>query len=93
MNRALVTIAAAVWVSSVGVGPVAPCRPGRIPAPGPVGPAPVPAAGQSAAEPLAAPDPSGNPRLPTRASCSTPRWRWLRVNYEDFAYASAGNGN
>lgn len=95
MKHRLVTVAAALWVSSLACAPVSFADP-TGPVPGPVGPAPgqsaVPIENQDAAQPLAAPDPSGNP-VADACRLFNAALNVAAVNYEDFAYASAGNGN
>lgn len=96
MNRALVTIVAAAWVTAGVCAPPSLADP-TGPAPGPVVPAPgpdaAPAENQAAPAPLAVPpDPSGST---TADACKlfNEALEVAAINYEEFAYASAGDGN
>ncbi len=87
MNRTLVAIVAAAWVSGLACAPVSAADPlGPIP-----GPNPDPAENQAALEPLAAPEDSGN-SLADACRRFNAALNVAAVNYEDFAYATAGNG-
>lgn len=95
MHRTLVTITAAVWISSLACAPPTLAEP-TGPAPGPVqpapGPDPVANENPSAADFLVAPVPSGNP-VGDACRLFNAALQVAAVNYEDFAYATAGNGN
>ncbi len=95
MKRTLMTITAAAWISSLACASPSLADP-TGPAPGPVDPAPSvdPASveNQPAAEPLAAPGPSGNP-VGDACKLFNAALSVAAINYEDFAYATAGNGN
>lgn len=95
MKHGLVNSVAAVCVSSLLCAPAGVADP-TGPAPGPV----VPAVGQEAppgenppaAEPLAVSDPSVSP-VADACRLFNAALSVAAVNYEDFAYATAGNGN
>lgn len=88
MKRALVALVAAAWVSALACAPEGFADPsGPVP-----GPDPVPAENQAAPEPLAPPEDSGNP-VGDACKLFNAALNVAAVNYEDFAYATAGNGN
>lgn len=88
MNRALVSFAVAAGFSALICVPVCAADP-TAPAPGPQ---PVPAEAATAPESLAAPTQSGNPVLEA-CKLFNVALNVAAVNYDEFAYAAAGNGN
>ena len=95
MNRALVSIGVAAWISTLAFAPVCFADPAG-PAPGPA-PAPAPDSGAvpsvaPSEEVLAAAPDSGNAVLDA-CKLFNAAVNVAAVNYEDFAYATAGNGD
>lgn len=85
MKRALVVVAASAWTAAVLCAPL--CR--ADPAPEPQ---PAPVETGSAAEALANPAPGGNPAAEA-CKLFNAALNVAAANYEDFAYATAGNGD
>lgn len=89
MNRGLVTVGLSVWVGALVLAPVCAADPAD-----PADPAadqqPVPAAAAAAPQLVAAPAEN-----PVADACRqfTNALNVAALNYEDFAYATAGNGN
>lgn len=102
MNRALMSVVVAAWVSTLAFAPVSFADPaGPVPGPSPVpvpapGPEPGPAAAApenySAQEVLAAPPDSGN-AIYDSCRLFNAAVNLAAANYEDFAYATAGHGD
>jgi hypothetical protein len=100
MNRGLVSVGVAAWISALALAPVCSADP-TGPAPGP---APAPVAGAepglqaagienpNAPDVLAAPPDSGG-ALFDACKLFNAAVNLAAANYEDFAYATAGNGN
>ncbi len=88
MNRGLVSVVGAAWISALACAPLCSADPSG-PAPGPE---PVPAENIDPAALAAPPADSGNPVL-NACSLFNAAVNVAAVNYEDFAYATAGNGD
>ena len=98
MSRALVSVGVAALISTLAFVPVCSADPaGPVPGPAPVpvpapGPEAAPSVNPSAQEVLAAPPDSGN-ALFDACRLFNAAVNVAAVNYEDFAYATAGNGD
>lgn len=91
MKRAALTLGISVWACAVLHAPVCAADPADPVDPGP-GPEVVAAQTASAPEQLAVPVQSGNPVLEA-CKLFNAALDVSAVNYEDFAYATAGNGD
>lgn len=89
MNRGLVTIGVSAWACALACAPTGAAEP-TGPAPGPQ---PVPTETASASGAVAASELSGGSPVADGCSLFDAALNVAAANYEDFAYATAGNGN
>jgi hypothetical protein len=91
MNRAFVSVVVAAWISTPAFAPVCFADPAG-PAPGPE-PGPQVASPESSSEEVLAAPPNSGSALLDACGLFNAAVNVAAVNYEEFAYATAGNGD